>query len=269
MKSAFYLERRNKLKDKAENLRDLLHYLKSDWLKNNKPDEYDKSDERCREELYGMVKDNVEYFSGDIQCNLNQAFYTIPISVLRRHKPSEICELAMRFNKSATGVYGFEFDNQTHLAVTDCYGNPFLLSAFSPKGYIVDCFEFRVYNMNGQGLLYSFNESLKEDKFTKDHLNELEKMKDYQKAYYDKIEASHSRYEEIKKCKDYISIKYINSDYAHCTKEVIVKKNIPIELSANEIAKYADGWNYCFGGSISKIRENDNETVYRVRINTD
>lgn len=257
------------MKDKAENLRDLLHYLKSKWLKTNKPDEYAKADERCREELYEMVKENVEYFAGDIQCNLNEAFYTIPISVLRRHKPSEVCELARRFNKSATGIYGFEFDNQTHLAVTDCYGNPFMLSAFSPKGYTVNCYEFRIYNMNGQGLLYEFTESLKEDKFTKEHLDELEKMKDYQKAYYDKIEASRNRYAEIKKYKDYIDIKRTGSGYAHEIKEVTIKKDIPIELSTNEIAKYADGWNYCFGGSISKIREDENETVYRVRINTD
>lgn len=257
------------MKDKAENLRDLLHYLKSKWLKNNKPDEYEKADERCRQELYKMVKDNVEYFSGDIRCNLNQAFYTIPISVLRRHTPSEICELAKKFNESATGVYGFEYDNQTNLAITDLYGNPFLLSAFSPNGYLVNCYEFYVYNMNGQGLLYSFTESLKENKFTKEHLDTLEKMKDYQKAYYDKIEASRNRYAEIKKYKDYILMKTISSGYAHCIKEVVIKKDIPIELSTDEIAKYADDWNYCFGGSISKISEDDNEITYRVRINTD
>lgn len=48
-----------------------------------------------------------------------------------------------------------------------------------------------------------------------------------------------------------------------------VKKNIPIDISSTEIAKYADGWNYCFGGSINKIDENDEEIVYKVRINTD
>lgn len=158
---------------------------------------------------------------------------------------------------------------KSNLAVTDCYGTPFLLSAYSPKGYTVSSYEFQVYNMNGQGLLYSFDESLKEDKFSKEHLDELEKMRDYQKAYYDKIEASRNRYEEIKKCKDYISIKATGSGYAYCIKEVTIKKNIPIQLTTNEIAKYADGWNYCFGGSISKNREDDNETVYRVRINTD
>lgn len=257
------------LKDKSENLRDLLHYMKSKWLKQNKPEEYVKADERCREELYEMVKENVEYFAGDVRCNLNQAFYTIPIWVLRKHKPSEICELAMRFNKSATGIYGFEFDNQTHLAVTDCYGTPFLLSAFSPKGYTVNCYEFRIYNMNGQGLLYEFTESLKEDKFTKEHLDELEKMGEYQKAYYDKIEANRNRYAEIKKYAEYIKVERVGSGYAHEIKEVTIKKDIPIELSTNEIAKYADGWNYCFGGSISKVREDENVKVYRVRINTD
>lgn len=256
------------MKDKAEDLRDLLHYLKYDLKKNN-PEEYKKADDICKEELYEMITNDVDYFTNNVYCNLNNVFYTIPISVLRRHKPSEICELARRFNKSATGIYGLKFDNQTHLAVTDCYGTPFLLSAYSPNGYIVSSYEFRVYNMNGQGLLYSFDESLKEDKFSKEHLDELERMRDYQKAYYDKIEASHNRYEEIKKCKDYISIKVTGSGYAHCIKEVTIKKDIPIQLTTNEIAKYADGWNYCFGGSISKIREDENETVYRVRINTD
>lgn len=257
------------MKDKAENLRDLLHYLKSDWLKKNKPDEYDIADQRCKEELYDMVVDNVKYFSGSVRCNLNTVFYAIPISVLRRHKPSEICELARRLNGSATGIYGLEFDNQTNLAVTDCYGNPFLLTAYSPKGYMVDSYEFCVYNMNGQGLLYSFNESLKDDQFTKSNLDELEKMKDYQKEYFDKIEAGRNRYQEIKKYKEYISVKRTESGYAYCVKEVSIKKDIPIDLSTNEIAKYADDWNYCFGGSISKIREDDNEVVYRVKINTD
>ena len=257
------------MKDKTENLRNLLYYMKNKWLKQNNPKEYEKADERCKEELYGMVKENVEYFSGDIQCSLNQVFYTIPIYILRKHKPSEICELARGFNKTATGIYGFNFDNQTHLAVTDCYGTPFLLSAYSPKGYMVNAYEFSIYNMNGQGLLYKFTESLKEDKFTKEHLDELEKLGSYQKAYYDKIEADRNRYEEIKKYKAYIDIKFVKSGYAHCIKEVIIRKDIPIELTADEIAKYADDWNYCFGGSISKIREDEKVRVYRVKIYTD
>ena len=257
------------MEKKVENLRDLLYYLKSNWLKNNKPDEYNKADSECKKELYNMVVDNVNYFTGSVRCNLNQVFYTIPISVLRESKPSDICELAIRFNKSATGIYGLEFDNQTHLAVTDCYGNPFLLTAYSPEGYIVSSYEFRVYNMNGQGLLYSFEESIKDDKFTESHLDELEKLSDYQKEFYRKIELDHNRYEEIKKYSSYITVKWISTGYAHCIKEVTVKKDIPIKVSKDEIAKYADDWNYCFGGSITKIKENDNETVYSVRINTD
>lgn len=254
--------------DKAENLRDLLHYLKHDMKKNN-PEEYKKKDKRCQEKLYDMIVNDVDYFTNDVYCNLNEVIYSIPIYVLERHKPSEICELDRKFNKSATGIYGLKFDNQTHLAITDLYGNPFLLIAYSPHGYHVNCYEFYIYNMNGQGLLYHFTESLDKDEFSKEHLDALWEMKDYQKAYYDKIESDCNRYKEIKKYKDYISIEYTGSGYAYSIKEVTVKKNIPIELSTNEIAKYADDWNYCFGGSISKIREDDNETVYRVRINTD
>ena len=177
--------------------------------------------------------------------------------------------MARRFNKSATGIYGLKYDNQTGLVITDIYGNPFMLMALSPNGYLVDNYEFTVYNINGQGCLYRFTESLKEDKFSKEHLSELWKLEDYRKAYYDKIEASHNRYEEIKKYKEYISIKCVETGYAYCVKEVTIKKNIPIKLDRNEIAKYADGWNYCFGGSVSQIEDNNIQTVYRVRINTD
>ena len=251
-----------------ENLRDLLDYLKTDYYK-DKPEEYKKKDIECKEKLYDMVVEDVKYFSDKVYCNLNQVLYTIPIDILKRSKPSEICDLARRFNKSATGVYGLKYDNQTNLVITDTYGNPFLLSAFSPNGYLVNCYEFTVYNMNGQGCLYHFTESLKEDKFSKEHLSELRKLEDYRKAYYDRIEVSRNRYEEIKKYKEYISIKYVESGYAYCVKEVTIKKNIPIKLDINEIAKYADGWNYCFGGSISQIKEDDEKTVYKVRINTD
>lgn len=251
-----------------ENLRDLLHYLKFDYYK-DKPEEYEKKDTECKERLYDMVSEDVKYFSNKVYCNLNQVLYTIPIYVLERSKPSEICELAKRFNKSATGVYGLKFDNQTNLVITDIYGNPFLLSAFSPNGYLVDCYEFTVYNINGQGCLYHFTESLKEDRFSKEHLSELWKLDDYRKEYYDKIEKSHNRYEEIKKYKGYISIKCVEAGCAYYVKEVTINKNIPIKLERDEIAKYADDWNYCFGGSISKIEDNDTETVYRVRINTD
>lgn len=252
----------------SENLRDLLHYLKTDYYK-DKPEEYEEKDTECKERLYDMVSEDVKYFSDKVYCNLNQVFYTIPIYVLERSKPSEICELARRFNKSATGIYGLKYDNQTGLVITDIYGNPFMLMALSPNGYLVDNYEFTVYNINGQGCLYRFTESLKEDKFSKEHLSELWKLEDYRKAYYDKIEASYNRYEEIKKYKEYISIKCVETGYAYCVKEVTIKKNIPIKLDRNEIAKYADGWNYCFGGSISQIEDNNIQTVYRVRINTD
>ena len=91
----------------------------------------------------------------------------------------------------------------------------------------------------------------------------------HQKVFHDKIEADLDKYEEIKKFAEYILVEVTGSGYAYVTKEVTVKKDIPIELSANEIAKYADDWNYCFGGSITKIREDDDAIVYHVKIYTD
>lgn len=256
------------MKDKVENLRDLLFHLKSrdGWLKKNRPEEYEAMDKRCKEELYNMVAKEVEYFSKKVYCNLNEVIYTIPISILRRNKPSDIYELQQRVNGLATGVFGFEYDNQTSLAVTNCYGSPFRMyvSAYDKKYY-----EFTIYNSNAQGILYRFSELKKDDSFTKEHLDELEKIEEYQKEYYKKLEEDRNRYIEIKKYAEYIKIERVSSGYAHCIKEVTVKKDIPITLTSSEIAKYADSWNYCFGGSISKIREDNNETVYRVRINTD
>lgn len=254
------------VKEEKKTPRELLWHFKHDITDQAKREEYDKE---CRDKLYDVITEDTKYFRKAMYSNLSEVIYTISLYTLAQHKPSEVCEFARRFNKSATGIYGLEYDNQTDIAVLDLYGNPFKMLAFSPNGYTVKQYEFRFYNMNGQGLLYEFTENLKDDKFSKEHLDELWKLKERQDKYYADIKADHDRYEEIKKYKDYIKVEQISSGYAHCVKEVTVKKDIPIEISSQEIAKYADGWNYCFGGSISKTKETDEEIVYRVRINTD
>lgn len=262
----FILESEVRKIDEKVTPRELLWHFKHDITDEEKRKEYDK---QCRENLYDVITEDTKYFKSVMRTNLSEVIYTISLYTLEKKKPSEVCEFVRRFNKSATGIYGLEYDNQADVAVLDLYGNPFKMLAFSPKGYMVNKYEFNFYNMNGQGLLYSFTEDLNKDEFSKEHLKELWKLKEYQDKYYADIKADHDRYEEIKKYKDYISIERISSGYAYCVKEVKVKKNIPIQLTSNEIAKYADGWNYCFGGSINKIAENDEEIIYRVRINTD
>lgn len=251
-----------------KNLRDLLFHLKSKYMRDNLPDEYEKHDKKCREKLYDMVADNVNYFTG-FQCNLNEVLFSISVYSLTAHKPNEICELAKRFNESATGIYGLEYDNQTELVFTDIYGNPFKMLASGPGSYSTNYCEFHIYTMSGQGLLYKFTEPSDAEGFSLKHIEALKNMRERQKDYYEEIEKSRNRYKEIKKYKDYISVEYIRTGYACCFKKVTVKKDIPIELSMQEIAKYADDWNYCFGGSISQIDENEKETVYEVKIHTD
>lgn len=237
-------------------------------MRDNLPDEYEKHGKECRKKLYDMVTDNVKYFTG-FRSNLNEVLFSISVYTLTTHKPNEICEFARRFNESATGIYGLEYDNQTELVFTDVYGNPFRMLAMEPSGYLTNCCEFYIYNMNGQGLLYEFTEPLDAESFSPEHVEALKKMREYQKAFYEEKERSQNRYEEIKKYKDYISVEYIRTGYACCFKKVTVKKDIPIELSMQEIAKYADDWNYCFGGSISQIDENEEATIYKVKIHTD
>lgn len=245
-----------------ENLRDLLHYLK---YKDESDKDYQEYDKVCREKLYDMVTDNVKYFVGDVYCNLDNVVYMLPSYTMNKLSPKEIYELQNRFNKSATGIYGLKYDNQTNLALMDLYGNPYLMYVFTEK----DNYDFNFYNMNGQGLLYSFSEPKDSKNISTEHFKELRKLRDFQIDYFKKKEADRNRYQEIKKYSEYIDVRTIGSGYVHMLKEVHIKKNIPIKLSENEIAKYADGWNYCFGGNITKMDEDENETVYRVKIHTD
>ena len=248
------------------NLRNILHYIKSNVRFKKEIDEkYKSHDNECKNIIYDAVVDNVRYFAGSVYSNLNNIFYTISTYVLERISPAQFYELQNKFNTSATGFYGLYWDNQTNVCVTDIYGNPFILYCFKHS----KAYEFNVYNMNGQGLLYTFVEPIESEHFSSKNIAELKKMRDYQIKYYDKLKKSADRYNEIKQYKDYIIIELIKTGYAHCIKKVRIKKNIPITLTLEEIAKYADDWNYCFGGNISKIGETDDEIIYQVKIHTD
>lgn len=78
-----------------------------------------------------------------------------------------------------------------------------------------------------------------------------------------------NRYKEICKYKDYIRKENRTSKYGYYTCDMYVRKDIPVHLTMYEIAKYADDWNYCFGGNIMYMNETETERIYRVNIYTD
>lgn len=110
--------------------RELLWHFKHDITDEGKREEYDK---QCRENLYDVITEDTKYFKSAMQTNLSEVIYTISLYTLGKRKPSEVCEFVRRFNKSATGIYGLEYDNQTYVAVLDLYGNPFRMQAFNQK----------------------------------------------------------------------------------------------------------------------------------------
>lgn len=246
------------------NIRNLLYHLKSDYLKNEKPEEYKNAVYDCKDVLYDAVKENVEYFR-DVYCNLNNIYYSISKWAIEKHAPIEIYELQDIFNKSATGMYGLTYDNQTNLLISDSYGRTFLMTISNSGKYL----EFKFWTSTGHGLIHKFTEPIDAEKFSKENLKSINELASYQNKYNDEIEKNKRRYEEIKQYKDYITVKRVGSGYAHEIKEVTVKKYIPIKLETEEIAKYADNWNYCFGGSIQGIRETEDSTIYRIKIYTD
>lgn len=260
------------MQDNKKGLRDLLHHLKNNYLKDNKPEEFKERDDNCKKNLYDFVRKDVEYFTNHNNkvCTNANVHFEIPISCLNRMKPSELCELSRRFNKAATGLFGLQYDNLTKLIITDHNNNAFLLSCFSPIGYSVKNYEIMVYNLSGYGCLLSFTIPLNVDKFTTDQLKEFNRLADIVEENNQKEIKSKLRYKDLKSYEGtYLKRTYISSGYAHKVVEVEVMNNIPTEINETEIAKYADDWNYCFGGRINLVRTTDKSKIYNVRINTD
>lgn len=260
------------MEDKEKGLRDLLHHLKNDYLKNNNPDTYKERDDYCKENIYNQVKNNVEYFANHNNrvCNNANVYFEIPISCLFKMKPSELCELSRKFNKTATGVFGLQYDSSAKLIITDHNNNAYLLACYSPLGYSVKDYEILVYNLSGYGCLLSFTIPLKDNKFTKEQLKEFNRISDIVEENKQNEIKSKQRYKELKTYEGtYLIRKYISSGYAHKVVEVEVMNNIPTEITTDEIAKYSDDWNYCFGGKITLVKTTDNSKIYSVRISTD
>lgn len=250
------------------NLRNLLWHMKYKGLK----DETEKIVE-CKKQIYEAVEDNINYFTNyEENCLISNpdVFYSIPMSLFEPRPYhcltlDKLIEIQERFNNAATGLFGLRYDNSANIVLTDIYGHPFLTYCrYQPhtKSYVLN-----IYSMNGQIQLHSI--STKDPHLTKEQVTEMKKCHDKLMEYYEERKESANRYQQILKYKDYIRRENYKSGYAQYTCDVYIRKDIPIELTEHEIAKYIDGWNYCFGGDIHVTGENEKERIYSVTVYTD
>lgn len=258
------MEKENNVRE--VNLRNLLYYYKTGL--DVSEDRVKKTDQECRKYIYEDVVDTVKYFSSKQNCMQNVNFEISPYQLVRM-KPSEICELYNRFNKTATGIFGLDYDNKTNMILEDMRGNKYHILPLSPKGYNVSCYKLSFYNENGVGFICKMSVSLADDCFTNDQKNQIMNIHELKQEYDDRKKKSKDRYEEICKYKEYINIERISNGYGRYTSVAKVKKTIPIKLKSDEVAKYIDDWNYCFGGKINSISETDEEIIYNITVYTD
>lgn len=258
------MEKENNVRE--VNLRNLLYYYKTGL--DVSEDRVKKTDQECRKYIYEDVVDTVKYFSSKQNCMQNVNFEISPYQLVRM-KPSEICELYNRFNKTATGIFGLDYDNKTNMILKDMRGNKYHILPLSPKGYNVSCYKLSFYNENGVGFICKMSVSLADDCFTNDQKNQIMNIHELKQEYDDRKKKSKDRYEEICKYKEYISIERISNGYRRYNSVAKVKKTIPIKLKPDEVAKYIDDWNYCFGGRINSISETDEEIIYNITVYTD
>ena len=248
----------------------MLHHLKSEdnWFLKNEPEKYEIADKECKENIYEAVKENIEFFSKHPKMFANQTVYfEISISSLdyRGMTLDDVLEVKEQFYQSATGLYGRRFDNSNHLLLRDVCGRKSLFSVYKNKS----SYDVNVYDMSGQRLLVQFN--TKENILNKEQIKLLNNAHNVLMEQYEQEKQSINRYEQIKKYAEYIKIENIKNGHAQYESRVTIKKDIPIELSEYEIAKYTDNWNYCFGGKINKNSyiSNDKEDVYDVIVYID
>lgn len=248
------------------NLRNLLWHMKYKGLK----DEATRITE-CKEQLYDAVEDNINYFTSrkeNCLCGNPDVFYSIPMSHFKSFYGltlDKLIEIQKRFNNAATGLFGLQYDNCAQIILSDIYGHSFV--SFCRYEKYSQSYILHVWDMSGQILLCEI--STKNPQLTKEQVDELEKCHDKLMEYYEKQKASSKRYQQICKYKDYIRKDNYKNGYAQYTCDVYVRKDIPIELTEHEIAKYTDGWNYCFGGRIYVTGETDTEKKYTVTVFTD
>lgn len=248
------------------NLRNLLWHLKHKGLK----DEAERIAE-CKEQLYDAIEDNIDYFRNYKENHLvanPDVYYSIPMSHFEPYcglTLDKFIEIEERFNEAATGLFGLQYDNSASIIITDIFGHPFIAHCYYHdynKSY-----ELNVWDMSGQRALCKI--VTKNPQLTKEQVDELKKCHNKLMESYEQSKMSANRYQQICKYKDYIRKDNYKSGYAHYTCNVYIRKDIPIELTEHEIAKYIDNWNYCFGGSIYKSGETETEIIYKVKVHTD
>ena len=246
------------------NLRNLLWHMKHKGLK----DEAERITE-CKEQLYDAIEDNINYFTdyrGNHIIQNPDVFYSIPISNFKWGLTlDKFIEIKDRFNNAATGLFGLFYDNSASITITDIYGHHFIAHCYYHdynKSY-----EFIVWDISGQRQLCRF--VTKDNKLTREQVDELDKCHSKLMEQYEQDKQSANRYKQICKYKEYIRKDNVKWGYANYTCDVYVRKDIPIELTEHEIAKYTDNWNYCFGGSISKMSGTKTEDCYHVKVYTD
>ncbi|MFC8685988.1 hypothetical protein [Brevibacillus porteri] len=249
------------------NMRDMLYHLKSnDFVKYNGQEKHDESVRYLNENLYNAIKDNVEFFAFHPKLYKNQdVFFQVSISCFSNLNLNldDLIEIQDRFNSSAVGLYGKSYDNSAYIMLSDGYGRLFKsYISKSGSGYTLN-----LYDTTGGINLATINTKTKE--LSKDEIKILESAWDLLMDRMEKQRKSRERYAEIQQCREYIKVEHQKSSYASAYYKVTVNKNIPIEISEYEIAKYCDGWNYCFGGKCSMVTKNEESKIYNVVVYTD
>jgi hypothetical protein len=225
----------------------------------------------CKEQIYDAIEDNVDYFTNYKDNHLvanPDIFYSIPMSHFEPHYGltlDKFIEIEKRFNNAATGLFGLKYDNSASIIITDIFGHPFI--AHCSYHDHNRSYELNVWDMSGQRHLCQIN--TKNPQLTKEQADKLKKCHDKLMEQYEQSKASSNRYQQICKYKDYIRKDNCKHGHAQYTCDVYIRKDIPIELTEHEIAKYIDNWNYCFGGSIYSAGETETERIYKVKVYTD
>lgn len=242
----------------------MLYHFKSD-NKYTPKEELEQKEKECREQLYDAIKDNIEFFGKHPKLSRNNSFYyTISVYNIAQMTLEELFELQTRFNKSATGLFGIYFDNCAKLLMSDLYGFLYLLYVCKYKD---GTYQISLWDYTGRYHLIDI--STKEEMLNNEQINILKNAAELLKNKRQEKEASRKRYEEIKSYKEFIKIESLGPAYARTSYKVTIDKQIPIELTLEEVGKYCDDWNYCFGGEVKIIENNLSNTVYHVTVYTD
>jgi hypothetical protein len=130
-------------------------------------------------QIYDAVKDNVEFFALNkfLPSNTDICLEVSTWGFDRGMTLDDLFEIQERFHKSATGLYGRRYDNNTKLMLSDCYGNLFTMSIYKHSTGIYakePLYELSVWSSSGQTNLLSI--STKNKVLTRDQIKQLNKL---------------------------------------------------------------------------------------------